>query len=192
MPLELVGGGCTHGTPRRELLQIKRKGSSLPPRRGSFVTCYGCHNRRPSQLAQPAPGRASDFSTSLRDDRARPTAASLGASAFPFSSTRNYPQCQLRQAGFRQVSFVLEMNPGHGAPHPLKSQEPANLSAKGNVCFLCMSDLDLGASVARKKGLDKEIKIKFAKCLPTGNELIAYLASLGGSERKRKRGTSAL
>ena len=60
MPLELVGGGCTHGTPRRELLQIKRKGSSLPPRRGSFVTCYGCHNRRPSQLAQPAPGRASD------------------------------------------------------------------------------------------------------------------------------------
>ena len=189
MPLELVGGR-SHTGRERELLQSKRKRSSLLPRRGSFVTCYGCHHGvRPSSLSQLP---AEPLTLSRRDDRARPTAASLGASAFPFSSTRNYPQCQLRQAGFRQVSFVLEMNPGHGAPHPLKSQEPANLSAKGNVCFLCMSDLDLGASVARKKGLDKEIKIKFAKCLPTGNELIAYLASLGGSERKRKRGTSAL
>ncbi|EJK43961.1 hypothetical protein THAOC_37545, partial [Thalassiosira oceanica] len=77
---------------------------------------------------------------------------------------------------------------GRGEPHPPENfLGPANLSAKGNVCFLCMSDLDLGASVARKKGLDKEIKIKFAKCLPTGNELIAYLASLGGATRKRKR-----
>ena len=76
-------------------------------------------------------------------------------------------------------------------PHPPENLDPNLAAAKGNVCFLCMSDLDLGASVARKKGLDKEIKIKFAKCLPTGNELIAYLASLGGATRKRKRGTSA-